>query len=185
MQSPGLTLTLALWAALAAAPASAATPAPAPVPASAPAAAATGAQDLPAAAQATAAPATSAAAAAHADSQLPDPTRPPASMLAPVTAAEEAPLAGGLQSILLPKPGSGGKPRAIIHGQTVELGGQVGDARLVHLTETTAVLLGPAGREVLRLLPPDMVQPLRKPGNRSRTSRRAPAPATPAGAPAP
>lgn len=85
---------------------------------------------------------------------LPDPTRPPAAVLAAqqsavadVTESEEA--ATGLQAVLLRR---SGKPLAIINGQTVHLGGKLGDARLVRLTETTAVLDGPNGRETLRLI---------------------------------
>lgn len=123
--------------------------------------------------------------AARADSQLPDPTRPPASILAPVVATgDEAPHSAGLQSILLPKPRSGSKPRAIIHGQTVEIGGRVGEARLVHLTETTAVLQGPEGREVLHLVPQDMVKPVRQPVSKPRAPQRKSRAVAPAAAPA-
>lgn len=86
---------------------------------------------------------------------LPDPTRPPAAVLAAqqaaTTEAEAAvePAAGGLQAVLLRRPG---KPLAIINGQTVHLGGKLGEARLVGLTETTVVLDGPNGRETLRLI---------------------------------
>lgn len=82
-----------------------------------------------------------------------DPTRPPA-MLGEGDSKEEAkssePPPAGLQTVILRK---GSKPLAVINGQTVELGGTVGDARLVSLGETEAVLQGPNGKEVLRLLP--------------------------------
>lgn len=86
---------------------------------------------------------------------LADPTRPPAVMVeATVDPAKEdqqdvLPPAG-LQTVLLRK---GMKPLAIINDQSVELGGMVGEARLVKLTETEAVLQGPNGKEVLRLMP--------------------------------
>ena len=82
--------------------------------------------------------------AALADS--PDPTRP-ADFAAPAGAVA-AP--AGLQAVLLrPKGGS----VAVINGQTVAVGERVGDARLVSLSANEAVLVGPNGREVLRLAP--------------------------------
>ena len=76
---------------------------------------------------------------------LPDPTRPPA---AAGVAGTEA--AAGLQSIIRR---TGGKPAAVINGEYVELGGRVGDARLVKVGEDSVVLEGPAGREEMKLLP--------------------------------
>jgi MSHA biogenesis protein MshK len=80
---------------------------------------------------------------------LPDPTRPPAAVDAPETGAADAG-ALVLQSVIL---GKGRKPSAIIGGQRVDLNGMVGDARLVHVSETEAVLEGPAGRQVLKMTP--------------------------------
>jgi MSHA biogenesis protein MshK len=81
--------------------------------------------------------------------QMADPTRPPASVSAPETAAGE--VAGPvLQSVLIPRRG---KPRAVIGGQQVALGGLYGESRLIKLTESEAVLEGPAGIERLMLTP--------------------------------
>lgn len=82
---------------------------------------------------------------------LSDPTRPPMLTIEPVTGGSEStPPPSGLQTIIL---GKGHKPIAVINGVTVALGDKVGDATLVKLNESEAVLQGPAGREVLRLLP--------------------------------
>lgn len=82
-----------------------------------------------------------------------DPTRPPAVLVetsAPETEETEAPPPLGLQTVLLRK---NAKPLAIINGQSVELGGLLGELRLIRLTETEAVLQGPNGQEILRLMP--------------------------------
>lgn len=86
------------------------------------------------------------------DAALSDPTRPPQAIVEPVTTAspESAAPPSGLQTVIL---GKGHKPRAVINGVMVELGGKVGDATLVRLNETEAVLQGPAGREILYLTP--------------------------------
>ena len=84
-----------------------------------------------------------------------DPTRPPPSLLAPV---DDAPAqASGLQTIIRR---AGAKPVAIINGEHVVLGGKVGDARLVSLGETEAVLQGPNGKEVLRMTPGVDIRPV-------------------------
>ncbi|HXU92166.1 MAG TPA: hypothetical protein VFP33_00770 [Gallionella sp.] len=82
---------------------------------------------------------------------LPDPTRPPAAIMAPSaagTGAEEG-ASTGLQSVII----SGHRRAAIIDGQTVELGGKHGDARLIEVNEGSVVLQGPQGRQVLKLFP--------------------------------
>lgn len=82
---------------------------------------------------------------------LPDPTRPPAAMLAAPAAAASAPTdALQLQSVLL---GKGRRPAAVISGQLVLLGGQLGDTKLVRVTERGAVLKGPLGETSLALTP--------------------------------
>lgn len=97
---------------------------------------------------------------AHADS---DPTRPPpdfmprdehTSRAANRTAAqsatppvEQAPLR--LQSVIV----SPGRQRAQISGQSLALGERIGDAQLIRLTETQAVLQRPSGLLVLELTP--------------------------------
>ena len=91
--------------------------------------------------------------AASAHAEMADPTRPPPAFLAPAEASGSAADAGEglrLQSVLLPQ---GGKPVAVIGGKTVVLGGRVGDARLLRLTEREAVLQGPEGTTHLYLTP--------------------------------
>lgn len=83
--------------------------------------------------------------------ELPDPTRPPAIIAAPVAtgpgAAEKKPL--GLQSVIISKD----RHAAIIDGETVELGGKHGDARLIEVNEDGVVLQGAQGRQVMTLFP--------------------------------
>jgi MSHA biogenesis protein MshK len=90
--------------------------------------------------------------AALAQAQLTDPTRPAGAAAAPGTAANglaesSVPV---LQSVKLPRKGAAS---AVIGGRLVRVGEQVGEARLVRLSETQAVLEGPAGRTVLELNP--------------------------------
>ena len=80
---------------------------------------------------------------------LDDPTRPPAGIVGPDGSAA-ASGSIGLTSVMLPKKG---KAAAVIDGQVVELGGRVREARLVRVTETSAVLEGPDGIERLYLTP--------------------------------
>ena len=85
--------------------------------------------------------------------QSADPTRPPASWFAPVDDARTgSDSAGGmrLQSVLMRQ---GGRPVAVIGGKTVALGGRVGEATLVRLTEREAVLQGADGVTHLYLTP--------------------------------
>jgi len=83
--------------------------------------------------------------------ELPDPTRPPASIAAPVAASsvEAAPAPAGLQSIIISKT----RRAAIIDGETVELGGKHGDAKLVEVNEGSVILQGAQGRQVMTLFP--------------------------------
>jgi len=88
------------------------------------------------------------AAPAAAQQGLADPTRPPNA--ASFAAVEAAPAAGPqLQSVLL----SPGRKLAVIDGVTVALGGKVGDATLVRIGETEAVLKGGDGMTILKLYP--------------------------------
>jgi MSHA biogenesis protein MshK len=80
---------------------------------------------------------------------LDDPTRPPAGVVGPDGSAS-ASGSVGLTSVMLPKKG---KATAVIDGQVVEIGGRVRDARLVRVSETSAVLEGPDGTERLYLTP--------------------------------
>jgi hypothetical protein len=86
---------------------------------------------------------------AVAQSSQADPTRPPMGGAVETQGAGE--VSGSLlQSIMIPKKG---KPRALIGGQQVILGGMYGDSRLISLTEREAVLDGPTGIEHLYLTP--------------------------------
>ncbi|MCX7897168.1 MAG: hypothetical protein N2441_04775 [Rhodocyclaceae bacterium] len=83
--------------------------------------------------------------------QLRDPTRPPPAI--ETATMEEAPREvslAGLQSIMRPK---AGKPKALIDGRWVELGGWVRDARLVRIGSDHVLLRSSLGEEVLRLTP--------------------------------
>ena len=85
--------------------------------------------------------------------QTADPTRPPTgwgSTAEPGVAALSAEPELRLQSVMLPQHG---KPVALIGGQTVLLGGKLGDVTLVRLTEKEAVLQGPDGLTRLYLTP--------------------------------
>lgn len=82
--------------------------------------------------------------------ELSDPTRPPAAVAGPVaggTPEESQP--SGLQSIIISKT----RRAAIIDGETVELGGKHGDARLIEVNEGSVVLKSANGRQVLTLFP--------------------------------
>lgn len=79
---------------------------------------------------------------------LTDPTRPPSTLSGSPAAPEEA--AGTqLQSILL----SSGRKVAVINGTMVPLGGMVGEARVVKITETEVVLKKGEDTEVLKMYP--------------------------------
>lgn len=82
--------------------------------------------------------------------QSADPTRPAidTGISAPGVAA--APATAGLQSIIQRRHG---KPAALINGAVVELGGKIGEARLVKIGDDLVVLRGPLGNETLRLTP--------------------------------
>ena len=89
----------------------------------------------------------------HAEN-LPDPTRPPASIFAPVArtgAGREAvsKSSSGLRSIII----SETRRAAIIDGKTVELGGRLGKARLVEVNAGSVVLQRGKRRQVLTLFP--------------------------------
>jgi MSHA biogenesis protein MshK len=79
---------------------------------------------------------------------LSDPTRPP-SAVAESSGGQESASAARLQSVLL----SPGRKVAVINGVAIPLGGMVGEARLVKITETEAVLKSGNETEVLKLFP--------------------------------
>lgn len=80
--------------------------------------------------------------------QVPDPTRPPDAEAAGSAAAAAAD--SGVQTVILRR---GGKSAAVIDGQYVEIGGKVGDKRVLKISESEVVLKGPGGREVLKVTP--------------------------------
>lgn len=78
---------------------------------------------------------------------LPDPTRPPGG----VDGASMEGTESGLQSIIRP---NGGKPRALINGELVPLGGKLGESRLVAVNADNIVLQNSDGsRDTLYLTP--------------------------------
>lgn len=79
---------------------------------------------------------------------LTDPTRPPSALSGSPAAQEEA-VGTQLQSILL----SSGRKVAVINGTMVPLGGMVGEARVVKITETEVVLKKGEETEVLKMYP--------------------------------
>ncbi len=81
--------------------------------------------------------------------ELPDPTRLPASIAAPVAAVGMETTPAGLQSVIISKT----RRAAIIDGETVELGGKHGDARLIEVNEGSVVLNSVQGRQILTLFP--------------------------------
>ncbi len=94
---------------------------------------------------------------------LSDPMRPP-SASAFGNVQDEAPARRQLQSVLL----SGGRKLAIIDGTMVRLGGMVGDARLVRISETTVTLKTGNETEVLKLYPAVDKQPVKRSASRVR-----------------
>lgn len=100
---------------------------------------------------------------------LSDPTRPPNAVSAGAPEAESAG-ARQLQSILL----SGGRKLAIIDGKTVPLGGAVGEARVVKITETEVTLRTGKDVEVLKLYPTIEKLPVKR--ALARSAAKAPGP---------
>ena len=83
-------------------------------------------------------------------SQFSDPTRPPAGFIQEGDSAGTVVTGPVLESVMIPKKG---KPLAVISGQSVRLGEQYGESRLIRVNEREAVLEGPAGIERLALTP--------------------------------
>ena len=92
--------------------------------------------------------------------QVPDPTRPPGALMAPETpGGVVAPVESGVQTVIVrPK----GKSAAVINGQYVEVGGKLGDKKVVRISESEVVLQGEGGREVMKVTPDIEKQPIRK-----------------------
>ena len=83
---------------------------------------------------------------------LQDPTRPPASMIAPVagTAAAAPSAAPQLQTILIGR-APGGRHLAVIDGETVRTGDDFRGARVVRIADNEVELVRGRERQVLRL----------------------------------
>lgn len=95
---------------------------------------------------------------------LVDPTRPPN---APAPGEPEgAPGGTQLQSVLI----SPGRRLAVINGAMVPLGGMVGEAKVVKITETEVVLQKGDETEVLKLFPGVDKQPVKRGSDRAQKS---------------
>jgi MSHA biogenesis protein MshK len=88
---------------------------------------------------------------------LTDPTRPP-SALPTSPGAQEETTGPQLQSILL----SSGRKVAVISGAMVPLGGMVGEARVVRITETQVVLKKGEETEILKMFPGIEKRPVKR-----------------------
>lgn len=83
--------------------------------------------------------------------QVLDPTRPAGAVMPPdARGGVVAPAESGVQTVIL-RPG--GKSTAVINGQSVQVGGKLGDKRVVKISESEVVLSGVAGREVIKVTP--------------------------------
>ena len=99
---------------------------------------------------------------------LVDPTRPPN---APAGEADAAQSGGTqLQSILI----ASNRRLAIINGATVGLGGMVGEAKVVRITETEVTLQKGDETEVLKLYPGVDKQPIKRRAKGAVASQRSP-----------
>lgn len=99
-----------------------------------------------------------------ASAQVPDPTRPAdAPVVTPgatgSSGGSATPAESGVQTVIL-RPG--GKSAAVINGQYVEVGGKLGDKRVLKITESEVVLKGESGREVIKVTPAIEKMPTRK-----------------------
>ena len=108
------------------------------------------------------------AAAAQAQS-LSDPTRPPGAGAMQQGAQDEAPAGRQLQSVLL----SGGRKLAVIDGTVVPLGGMLGEARVVRISETEVILKTGEETEVLKMYPSVDKQPVKRGAGRARAGASA------------
>ncbi len=83
---------------------------------------------------------------------LPDPTRPPAAVIeaVPDATGELAVPALTVQTIIQRQ---GARPAAVINGEYVELGGRVGDARVVRITDAAVTLRTDGTQEIITLTP--------------------------------
>jgi MSHA biogenesis protein MshK len=96
---------------------------------------------------------------------LADPTRPPSAAAAQGGPDDAIPGGRQLQSVLL----SGGRKIAVIDGNMVALGGMLGEARVVKITETEVVLKTGEETETLKLFPGVNKQAVKRGARRART----------------
>jgi MSHA biogenesis protein MshK len=113
--------------------------------------------------------------------QVPDPTRPPGAQLAPIGAGAGVDngvidTERGVQAVLVQPDAK--QSSAIVNGQLVKVGGMVGDKRVLKITESEVVLKGPAGREVMKLIPTIEKTPVKMPAKNKRTKVTATSAAT-------
>ena len=102
---------------------------------------------------------------------LSDPTRPPgAGAMRQQGAQDEAPAGRQLQSVLL----SAGRKLAIIDGTTVPLGGMLGEARVVKISDSEVTLKAGEDIEVLKLYPAVEKRPVKRAASRTRSAAPAP-----------
>ena len=92
--------------------------------------------------------------------QVADPTRPAGALMTQESAGGvAAPAESGVQTVIVrPK----GKSAAVINGQYVEVGGKLGDKRVLKISESEVVLLGEGGREVMKVTPDIEKMPVKK-----------------------
>ena len=81
-------------------------------------------------------------------------------------AAAAAAAESGVQTVILRH---GRKSGAVVNGQYVEVGGKLGEKRVLKISESDVVLMGEAGREVLKATPAIEKVPARK---KAATKRR-------------
>lgn len=85
-----------------------------------------------------------------AQAQVRDPTRPADAVMVQEAGGGVVAAESGLQTVILrPR----GKSAAVINGQYVEVGGVLGDRRVLKISESEVILQGPSGREVMRVTP--------------------------------
>jgi len=101
------------------------------------------------------------ACAAHA-APFADPTRPP-DAVEPVEGRDAGASGPRLESILI----APNRRLAVISGQTVQLGGRFGEARVVRITESEVVLRSGDQLETLKLFPGVEKQPRARRANRT------------------
>jgi MSHA biogenesis protein MshK len=85
---------------------------------------------------------------------LPDPTRPPAAMSAPVAPAGEAASTGPQVQSILVSLRPGGRRIAVIDGKMLREGARVGDAVIESIHQTEVVLRKGKHKQVLKLFRP-------------------------------